>query len=107
MSPALFFGMIAGVTAITAEYLYARWTLPWVAGIWLWTPLQLLIGYCVYRMVTIPGLSLLDAFIVFAFCTATLRIFVSIVLLDQTVRTGTWVAYGLIIAAQFARTYWR
>ena len=109
MSPAILFGLGAGVPAILAEYLYKQpWATegPWLKYLWLWAPIQLTIGYSIYRLVNIPGMSILDAFVVFAFCTTFLRILLSAFILNQPIATGTWVAFSLIILANFARTFW-
>lgn len=100
------FGMLAGVAAVIAEILYVRWTGPWWTGLHYWLPIQLVIGYSIFRLVTNPGTSLLDAFIVFALCTAILRVGASL-WLGQDIRTGTWVAFGLIILANLIKTFWR
>lgn len=106
MSPALLFGLMAGVPAILAEWLYKVWNGPWWTGLWLWVPIQLLIGYAIYRLVNIPGMTILEAFVVFAFCTSLLRIVVSYVILHQHITTGAWVAFGLIVLANLVRTFW-
>jgi len=106
VNPAFLFGLMAGVPAILAEYLYKQWTGPWWTGLWLWTPLQLMIGYAIYRLVNIPGLSILEAFVVFAACTATLRIVLSVFILHQHITTGAWIAFGLIVLANIVRTFW-
>ena len=72
----------------------------------MWVPIQMAIGYAVYRLVTIPQTSLLDAFVVFAFSTTTMRVFVTVVLLHDTVRTGTWLALGLVILARIVQSVW-
>jgi hypothetical protein len=111
--PAAVWGLGAALPAVTAEYLYrtmnhGTWWLqgPWWHHLWLWAPLQLSIGYCVYRLVTIPQTSLLDAFVVFAFSTTALRVFVSVVVLGDPVKGGTWFALALLILARIAQTWW-
>jgi hypothetical protein len=66
----------------------------------------MVIGYCVYRMVNAPGANLIDAFIVFAFCTAVLRIIVATALLRQTIPVQSWIAFGLVLAATCVKTFW-
>ena len=108
ISPTVWFGIMAAVPAVLAEYLYTRWP-PWLAwwqGLPIWLPLQLVIGYAIFRMVTTPGVSLLDAFVIWAACTAGLRILVSCAILGQEIKTGTWIAFGLILAAQVVRAFW-
>lgn len=107
VSPALLYGLLAGVPAIVAEWLYKVWEGPWWTGLWLWVPLQLTIGYSIYRLVNIPGISILEAFVVFAACTAAFRIVLSVLILHQEVSTGAWIAFGLIVLANLVRTFWR
>jgi hypothetical protein len=103
--PATLWGLGAALPAVLAEYLYRVFTGPWWSGLWMWVPLQLGIGYCVYRLVTIPHTSLIDAFVVFAFSTTALRVFVTVAILGDPVKVGTWVALGLLIAARFCQMY--
>lgn len=105
-NPATLWGLGAAFPAVLAEYLYR--TLPgvWWRYLWMWVPMQLTIGYCIYRLVTIPKTSLLDAFVVWAFSTTFMRVCVSLLLLRETIRTGTWVALGLVIMARVAQAWW-
>lgn len=107
IGPATFWGLCAALPAVTAEYLYRTIQGPWWHHLWLWVPMQLGIGYAVYRLVSMPNTALLDAFIVFAFSTAALRVFVTIVLLGDPVKGGTWIAFCLLILARVAQTWWR
>ncbi len=106
MNPALLWGLGAGVPAVVLEYLYRTLPGPWVAYLWLYAPIQLLIGYSIYRLVTAPGVSLLDALVVFAGATAGLRIVATYMLGDQ-IKASTWAAFGLVMLANIVRTYWR
>ena len=72
----------------------------------MWLPLQMAIGYSVYRLVTIPQTSLLDAFIVFAVSTTAMRVFLTVVVLHDVVRTGTWLALALVILARITQAFW-
>jgi hypothetical protein len=104
--PATFWGLSAALPAVLAEYLYRTIQGPWWHYLWAWAPMQLLIGYSVYRIVNIPNTSLIDAFIVFAFSTTALRVFVTVVVLGDPVKGGTWFALGLLIMARIAQTWW-
>lgn len=104
--PAIMWGLLAAVPAVTAEYLYRTIEGPWLRYIWLWTPLQLSIGYCIYRLVNIPNTALLDAFVAWAFSTIAMRVLVSVVLLGESIRGGTWYALGLIVMARIAQVAW-
>jgi multidrug transporter EmrE-like cation transporter len=108
LPPAALWGLGAAFPAVLAEYLYK--TMPpwqdWWEMLWAWIPLQLTIGYCIFRLVTIPQSTLLDAFIVWALSTTAMRVFVSVVLLGETIKGGTWFALGLLIMAKLAQTFW-
>lgn len=111
VSPAAWWGLLAGIPAVTAEYLYRLMasgtiTAPWWKMLPLWLPIQLCIGYCIYRMVSIPNTTLLDAFVVWAFSTTFLRVVISIVILGETVKGGTWFALALLIMARVAQVFW-
>lgn len=105
MSPAFLWGIGAGVPAVLAEYLYRTLPGPWYHYLYLWIPLQVAIGYCIYRLVNAPGNTLLDAFVVWALCTTGLRVFASVVLLHEQIKLGTWVALGLLILANIAKAF--
>jgi len=108
INPTVFWGLAAAVPAVLAEYLYRMWPVgtPWWHGLWLWVPLQLSIGYCIFRLVSAPGTTLLDAFIVWAFSTTAMRVFVSVMILHDDVKPGTWFALGLLIMAKIAQSAW-
>lgn len=106
LGPATWWGLAAALPAVTAEYLYRLHPQSWVERAWVYIPLAIAINYCVYRLVTIPQTSLIDAFIVFAFATTGLRVFASVVLLGDPVKGGTWFALALLILARVAQTYW-
>jgi hypothetical protein len=107
MNPAIAYSLLAGAAAVIAECVYVRWTAPWWHGLHFWIPIQLVIGYCVYRLVTAPSMSLLDAFVMFALATAAMRVIAAVWVLDQDIRPGAWAAFGLLIAANIIRAYWR
>ena len=104
-SPA-FWGLIAAVPAVTAEYLYRVLPGPWWHYLYLWLPLQLGIGFSICQLVRLPNTTLLDAFVVWAFSTTAMRVFVSAAILGETVKGGTWFALGLLIMARVAQTWW-
>ena len=105
LNPATFWGLTAAVPAVLAEYLYRTLPGPWWTYLYLWVPLQLCIGYSIYRLVTIPQTSLLDAFIVWSFSTTAMRVLVTVVILQDTIRTGTWIAFGLVVLARISQTW--
>lgn len=91
-----------------AEYLYRTWEpgRPWLDGLWMWVPLQLTIGYCVFRMVTVPGATILDAVIWFTAATALMRVLVTVFVLEQTVTVPTWIGFGLVVLANLIKPLW-
>lgn len=105
-SPAVWWGLAAALPAVLAEYLYRTLPPPWWHWIWLWMPLQLSIGYCIYRLVSIPNTALLDAFVVWAFSTTMMRVVVSVIFLHDDIKGGTWFALALLVMARVAQTYW-
>lgn len=106
ISPASLWGLGAAIPAVLAEYLYRKLTGSWASHLYLWIPLQLSIGYCIYRLVTVPHQSLLDSFLFWSFSTTFMRIFVTVILLGDAVKAGTWFALGLIVMARVAQTFW-
>jgi len=106
VSPAVYWGLLAAFPAVLAEYLYKVLPGSWLSHIYLWVPLQLSIGYCIYRLVNSPGNSLLDAFVVWAFSTTVMRVIVTVCFLKQDVAGGTWFALCLLVMARIAQTFW-
>jgi drug/metabolite transporter (DMT)-like permease len=104
-------GLAAALIAVLAEVLYRKMpdtsALAWLELVWLWIPLQLAIGFCVFRLLTSPGTTLLNAFVVFAFSTAFVRLLVSLFVLNEEVTRGAWAAFALLIVARFVQHYWR
>jgi len=106
LGPAILWGLLAAVPAVTAEYLYRTLPGPWLRHIYLWVPLQLSIGYCIYRLVNVPNTALVDAFVAWAFSTIAMRVVVSVFVLGDAVRGGTWYALALIVMARIAQVAW-
>lgn len=106
LTPATLWGLAAAVPAVLAEYLYRTLPGPWSSYLYLWVPFQLSIGYCIYRLVTIPNTSLLDSFVVWAFSTTFMRVAVSTLFLHDHVKPGTWFALALLVMARIAQTFW-
>ena len=106
LSQATIWGLAAAVPAVLAEYLYRTLPGPWHHYLYLWVPLQLTIGYSIYRLVSIPNTALMDAFVVWAFSTTFMRVFISLLILRDTVKGGTWFALGLLLMARVAQTFW-
>jgi hypothetical protein len=106
MSPTLI-GILTAVPAILSEYLYKTRDGDWFHDLHIYLPLQLCISYGVWRLVTVPGTTLLDAFVVWAFSTVAMRCIVSQVVLGEHVSPGTWAALGLLLIARYVQYTWR
>ena len=104
LSQATLWGLAAAIPAVTAEYLYRVLPGPWWTHLYLWVPIQMTIGYGIYRMVTASP-NLLDAFIVWNVATTGMRVFVTLVVLRDDVAFGTWVALILVMLAKGAQTW--
>lgn len=101
-----FWSLLAALCAVGAEYLYRTLKGPWISHIYLWIPIQLTIGFAIYKLVTSPGVPLISALIMWSVCVIGLRILVSM-LLGDAVSIGTWVAVCLMFAARIAQQVWR
>jgi hypothetical protein len=101
------FSLLAACSAIGAEYLYRTLRGPWWRYLWLWTPMQLLTGYCIYRLVTVPGAPLVGALILWSFATIGVRTALSYFILHDRIPAGTWAALGLMVVARALQTYWK
>jgi len=106
LSAATLWGLAAAVPAVLAEYLYRTLPGPWWTYLYLWVPMQLTIGYCIYRLVSIPNTALMDAFIVWAFSTTFMRVAISVLVLRDQIKGGTWFALGLLMMARVAQSFW-
>lgn len=103
----ILWSLAAAVVAIGAEYLYRTLTHPWWCYLWLWIPMQLFIGYAIYRLVTVPGVPLIGAFVTWSVCTLAIRVGVSIFVLHDRIAPGTWIAVGLLVLAKIAQQVWK
>jgi hypothetical protein len=106
LSTATLWGLAAAVPAVLAEYLYRTLPGSWLSHLYLWVPIQLTIGYCIFRLVTVPNTPLMDAFVVWAFSTTFMRVAISILILRDQVKGGTWFALGLLVMARIAQSFW-
>ena len=106
LSPAAFWGLVAAIPAVLAEYLYRVLPGPWWQYLWIWIPFSLSISYAINRLVKVPQTALLDAFVIWAFSTMALRVVVTLALLRDPVRQGTWIALGLIVLARCIQAWW-
>lgn len=109
LSPAAFWGLVAAFPAVGNEYLYRRLAAQdgsWLDWWYIWVPSQLVISYAIWRLVTVPDTTLLDAFVIWALSTTLLRVFVSVAVLGDTVAGGTWFALGLLVMARIAQAFW-
>lgn len=104
---AWFWAMVGAAVAVTLEYLYRVWPGSFWSMMWWVLPANVLISYTVYRLVTAPNTSLIDAFIVWTFSTIGLRVLVSVFLLGDPVKHGTWFALALVVMARIAQVGWK
>ena len=93
--------------AVMLEFIYRKLPGPFWSFWWAVIPANVLISYTVYKLVTTPGATLIDAFIVWSFSTICLRVVVTIFFLNDTVHTGTWMALAFLLAARLTQTFWR
>jgi multidrug transporter EmrE-like cation transporter len=105
-SPATLWALGAAFPAVLAEYLYRRLEGPWEQYWYVWTPIALSVSYCICQLVRTPNSSLLDAFVVWAFSTTAMRVCVSLLILGESIKGGTWFALGLLLMARIAQTFW-
>lgn len=99
----ILFSLLAGVSAIALEYMYRLWPGLWLQHLWLYVPLMFVVNYCIYRMVTTPGLPLVGALIVWSFATIGLRTLVSALILRDNISLGTWIALALMVLARISQ----
>lgn len=112
ISPASWYAIAAAIPAVAAELLYRK--LPhadgtfggWLSYWYLWIPIQLTIGFFIYKLVTIPQTTLLDAFVIWALSTTLMRVVITVAVLGDTVKGGTWFALGLLVMARVAQSFW-
>lgn len=102
-----FWGLAAAIPAVILEYLFRKLPGPWHSYWYVFIPVACFINYAVCQLVRAPGVNLIDAFIVFAFSTTLSRVFISVVLLGDPVKVGTWIALTLLLLARLAQLYWR
>ena len=97
--------LAAAFTAVGLEFFYRTHPGDFWRFLWLTAPGNIFIGYAVYRLVTVPGLSFINAFIIFGMCTLGSRVLITLFLLRDPVSKGTWVALGLVILANIAKAW--
>lgn len=106
MNGVMLWGLAAAVPAVACEYLFRRLEGPWHEHWYIFVPIAICINYAVCQLVRQPGTTLLDAFIVFALATTATRVLVSVVVLGDPVKGGTWFALALLLMARVAQTMW-
>lgn len=104
---AMLFSLLAAVAAIGLEYLYRTRTESWLASLWLYMPLAVVVNYSIYRLVTLPGQPLLGALIMWSFATIFMRALVSLFLLNDKMTPGLWAAVSLMIVARILQGVWK
>ena len=98
-----FWGVIGGIIAVSIEALFTL-RLPYVKLLPFVIPAAVAINYTVYRII-LASPSLVSAFIVFGFTTATLRVIASLAM-SQKIGIGTWFGLGLMLMANVTR-HWK
>jgi len=99
--------ILAGIIAVSIEWSFRVHQTSWWEYAWYYVPAQIALSICLFYMVTSPGTTLLDAFVVWAMCTIGLRVLVSVFILQEAVAAGTWAALGLIVAARTIQVVWK
>lgn len=102
-----FWAMAGAGIAVALEYSYRVHAGSFLSMLWWVLPANVAISYTVYRLVTSPNTTLIDAFIYWSLSTVSARVFVTVALLGDPVKTGTWVALGLLICARCAQQFIR
>ena len=102
MNP-LAWSLIGGAVATFLEWFYRTHGFVW----WLVMPLGFVINWCVYKIVTQPGVPLLAALVTWSFAVVLCRVFVSLVLLRDHMGAGAWTAFGLICVARVVQSLWK
>ena len=97
----------AAVVAVYLESIYKTMSGTFLQNLWYIGPLQLLVSYCLYRVIVTPNLTLIDAFVIWGMMTMALRTAVTVAVLHETVQAGTWFALALMILARISQSYWR
>ena len=106
LGPATWWGLAAAVPAVLVEYLYRVLPGSWLSHLYLWIPLQMAISYAICQLLRIPQTALLDAFIVFAFSTTFMRVALTVLVLHDPVKGGTWFALALLVMARISQSFW-
>jgi hypothetical protein len=101
--------LVAAFLAVGLEYTYRTMPAPWTSlyHFTVFALAQVFIGIAIYKIVTVPGVSLIGSFIVWATATIVARVFVSSVVLNDPVPNGTWVAVALLVCARIAQAVWK
>jgi len=106
MMPVIF-AIAAGSIAASLEALYklyghGSWSRFW----YLVVPASIVLNYCIYLLVT-SGPRLLVAVAMFSLTTLTLRILVSVFVVDEPLRNGNFVAAGALLIGVCCGLFWR
>lgn len=102
-----FWSLLAIIPVIVTEYMFRTVPGGWFGNLHYYLPMQLLVSYCVYRLVTMPGMSLVEAFVIWAISTSVARVILSVFVLHDHVSNGTWMALALILVAKLAQSIWK
>ncbi len=73
---------------------------------WVLIPASIAINYCVFKIVTSTP-TLVAALVIFSFTNLILRVVLNTWIISSPIGTGTWVAAGLMGAANIVRYVWK
>lgn len=104
---ATWWGFLGAAVAVYLEYCYRMWSGTYLQNVAYWIIPYMFVSYCIYKLVTAPQTSLIEAFVIWACSTMILRILVSLFMLHEQSTPGTWTALGLVLAARIVQNYWR
>lgn len=104
---ATYWGLLGSTLAVLIEFSFKKLPGGYMMWAWLWVPGGVAVNYIVYRLLTSPGTSMIDAFIIWTFSTILLRLALSVFVLQEYITPGTWAALGLLIVARVLQLYWK
>ena len=99
--------LLAAFCAVLMECLYRVLPGGWWPWIWIWAPLSLTISYSICKLITVPGVPLVGALIIWTLSVMGLRVLLTTVILRDAVPVGTWAALGLMVVARVVQVSWK
>lgn len=104
-----FWSLLGAMFAVGVETTYKMLPAPWTntGHFILWVAVQLALAFCVYKVVSTPGMSLIGSFIVWSCSICTLRVLVTLFIIHEPVSKGTWGALALLLCARVVQHFWK